>query len=159
MRCKSIQKKLLLQQNLGEKEQGHITSCEKCNAFQQEMIEIKRTFNQTKIKVPEELSQATLVWCKTIIEKQKIKLSLKQKLHLLWQSPKLGIGFSILFLATLLLLIIGLIIQKDNGEVFDFNISLVLTILIQNMIMAIFIPLFYSPFNDKTGSNQNPNYF
>jgi hypothetical protein len=139
-RCVKFQEQILTESNWPDELKQHVEDCESCKSFAETIMQAESLKN-LNVVTPTALRENTKADAFShLSEKQIQKTNFVQNL---WNSPKLVIGLAIAFLL-IFIIAFNTNLYWENDILKNFNWTILITIIIQNMIMAIFVPLFFS---------------
>lgn len=154
IKCVDVQKEIISLNPLTKAVETHLQLCAKCRRFKDEFQSIQTTLSQVEIKITPTLSTSTLSSALSILKNGK-RLTLVERFKNYWHSPKFAFGLAALFLVGFsCILVVALLTHQGNASN-KFIIYVLITIFVQNLIMAFFIPLFFNQSNLKTPGHQN----
>jgi len=144
MSCKKIQKQILLQTNWPDDVKQHVQSCKSCQSFAESVRKFQALKNKS-LETPTILLERTRTEAFSVLAAGTIPKA--NLIKTLWNSPKFVIGLAIAFLA-IFVIAFNTNLYWENGFLKNLNWTILITIVIQNMIMAIFVPIFFSTKNN-----------
>ena len=144
MGCKNIQKQILEMDDLSENVRGHIHGCPQCSGFLRD-FQILQSIHNIPFETPKELRRKAFYAFANIQMGKRPGLTTKRfaKLFQFWRSSRFAVALSIVFIFTFIVTIILSSIKYQDNIFNNFSVSVLCTIFMQNIIMAIFIPIFF----------------
>jgi hypothetical protein len=139
MTCKQYQKQIRVTSSWPVELTQHIKSCESCKSFA-ETVRQSSSLKDIGIATPESLRENTKTEALSFLSGNQIQ---NTNLKILWNSPKFVIGLLFAFLV-IFIIAFNTNLYWENDFQRNFNWTVLITIILQNMIMAIFVPIFFS---------------
>ena len=141
MRCKEAQKRILFDES--SEVDSHMRQCPECRRFRDEWTRIVRLVRETDVRVPRDLEEATLRRSRAILPQREATSSFRERVAQWWRSPRFAVSATILFVLSFLAFALTAFLHGQGEQVPPFTLFVLLTILIQNIMMALFIPIFF----------------
>lgn len=143
-RCVKFQKQILTESKWSDDLKQHIQNCEHCNSFAEtnKQAEVLKNLNIITPAVLRENTKTEMFSHLSGNQTQNTNF-----LQNLWNSPKLVLGLSVAFII-IFIFAFNTNPYWENDFIKNFNWTILITIIIQNLIMAIFVPIFFSNKNN-----------
>ena len=144
MKCKKNQERILTESKWSDELKQHIQNCDYCKGFAETAKQIELLKND-QLETPATLRQNTKV--EALLKLSDNQIQNTNFIQNLWNSPKLVIGLSLAFIV-IFIFAFNTNPYWDNDFIKNLNWTILITIIIQNLIMAIFVPIFFSTKNN-----------
>lgn len=154
IKCIDVQKEIVGLNPLAKAAESHLRSCAKCRQFMADFQSVQTTLKKIEITIPQALGKSTISNSLAVLKSRK-RLTFGERLSNYWHSPKFAFGLTSLFLITFSCILAVVLLTNRAAEPKDFIISVLLTIFLQNLMMALFVPLFFSQSKYKTSEHSN----
>jgi predicted anti-sigma-YlaC factor YlaD len=154
MKCKEVRGILDIHSTaISEEMRAHLQQCKGCSRYYDDVLYVRSlpVKVEKSLPTPERLKAKTLELCQNIIAAKSAEKNfpLRERIKLVWQSPKFVLAVALLALGVLLVMSGVGDGTSSSQPVQSFALQMLLLVLVQNLILSVFSPLILFHYKTK----------